>query len=62
MEDNFEEWDMIMKEREKIAQENPNLENVVKKCKTFICKDGEKKCTKCGSGNDIGGCHDCTTK
>jgi len=57
----YQEWDAIFQEREKYLEEHPQAKDI-KRPKTFKDQDGNIRCTKCGSTNDIGGCIECTTE
>jgi len=57
----FKEWDEIFKQRKEYLEENPEARDR-ERPKTFEDDEGDTRCTKCGSTNDIGGCIECVSE
>jgi len=57
--DAFDEWDRIYNQIDEAKKNNPNLVKSIKKSKTFTDEDGDTRCSKCGSTDDIDSCFEC---
>lgn len=57
----FNEWDAIFEELDNFKKENPDF-IFNKRPKTFKDEDGDIRCTKCGSTQDISSCPECVAE
>lgn len=59
--ENFKEWDEIFEQREAYLKLHPDANNI-KRPKTFEDENGDIRCTKCGSTQNISTCPECVSE